>query len=168
MVRLGSRAVRMQEVIRVRHRTPYSLVDVKQVCVESLARRWHGQELVVGVDVAKGELVACVVGPDRSFERPWRIGSPGQIGAVTTTLAELARHCRLVVAMESSGTYGDAFRQALADAGIAVRRGRAQAGEGYNETVDGGPGPHHRQDAAGHRPPGPRGAGAPPGGGGGS
>src|SRR2546428_5827065 len=103
MVRLGSRAVRMQEVIPVRHRTPYSLVDVKQVCVESLARRWHGQELVVGVDVAKGELVACVVGPDRSFERPWRIGSARPIGPGTTPLAGPARRYPLGRAKESRG-----------------------------------------------------------------
>ena len=100
----------MQEVIPVKHRAPYSLVDVKDVSIESLVTRRHGQDLVVGVDVAKGELVACVVGPDRSFERPWRVESPGQVRTLVGKLAELRRHCPLAVAMESSGTYGDGRR----------------------------------------------------------
>jgi hypothetical protein len=103
MVRLGSRTGRVQEVIPVRHRAPYSLVDVKDVSVESLVTRRRGGELVVGVDVAKAGLVACVVGPDRSFERPWRVESPGQVRTLVERLAELRRHCPLSVAMESSG-----------------------------------------------------------------
>lgn len=138
----------MQEVIPVRNRTPYSLVDVNEVSVPALAQRRRGQDLVVGVDVAKGELVACVVGPDRSFERPWRVKSPGQVRTLVGKLEELRRHLPLAVAMESSGTYGDAFRQALADAGIEVRRVSAKAVKDYSETFDGVPSQHDGKDAA--------------------
>ena len=93
----------MQEVIPVKHRTPYSLVNVNQICTQSLSQRWRGQELVIGVDIAKAELVACVVCPDRSFERPWRVRSPQQIPLLLQRLSELRQHCRIKVAMESSG-----------------------------------------------------------------
>jgi transposase len=148
MVRLGSRANRVQEVIPVRHRTPYSLVDVNDVSVPSLAQRRRGQELVVGVDVGKGELVACVVGPGRSFERPWRVKSPGEVATLVGKLAELRRDCPLAVAMESSGTYGDVLRQALADAGVEVRRVAAKAVKDYSETFDGVPSQQDGKDAA--------------------
>ncbi len=138
----------MQEVIPVSNRTPYSLVDVNEVSVPSLAQRRHGQDLVIGVDVAKGELVACVVGSDRSFERPWRVKSPGQVRTLVDQLTQLRRHCPLVVAMESSGTYGDVLRQALADAGVEVRRVSAKAVKDYSETFDGVPSQHDGKDAA--------------------
>ena len=138
----------MQEVIPVSNRTPYSLVDVNDVGVEGVAARRRGQELVVGVDVARAELVACVVGPGRSFERPWRVKSPGQVRALVEKLTELRRHCPLAVAMESSGTYGDVLRQALADAGVEVRRVSAKAVKDYSETFDGVPSQHDGKDAA--------------------
>ena len=79
MVWLGSRTNRMQEVIPVKHRSPYSLVDVNAVCVESLITTHRGRACALGVDVAKGELVTCLVSSDRSFARPWRVSSPQQV-----------------------------------------------------------------------------------------
>ena len=113
MVWLGSRTVRVQEVIPVKRKTPYSLVAVNQISVESLSAARTGQPCIVGVDVAKAELVACPYWPDRSFDRPWRVDSPGQIGLFVQRLKELSVRCPVVVAMESSGTYGDVLRQAL-------------------------------------------------------
>ncbi len=104
--------------------------------------------MVVGVDVAKGELIACLVGDDRSFDRPWRVKSPGQVGVLVSKLLELRAQCPLVVAMESSGTYGDPFRQACSDAGIAVVRVSAKAVKDYSETFDGVPSQHDGKDAA--------------------
>jgi len=148
MVWLGSRTNRVQEVIPVKHRSPYSLGNVNAVCIESLTRTRVGQELVVGVDVAKAELVACAVWPDRSFERPWRVKSPDQVRLFVSRLLEVQKHCPLKVAMESSGTYGDVLRQALADAGIEVRRVSAKAVKDHSETFDGTPSQHDGKDAA--------------------
>ena len=61
----------MQEVIPVRRKNPYSLVDVNQVDIEQLTASRRGQAVIVGADVAKRGHVACLVWPDRSFERPW-------------------------------------------------------------------------------------------------
>lgn len=138
----------MQEVIPVKKRSPYSLVDVKGVKLDGLIGRLSGQSCVVGVDVAKKELVACVYGPERQFERPWRIEAPGQVRLLVERLQELGRHCKLKVAMESSGTYGDALRQALTDAGIAVERVSSKAVKDHAETFDGVASQHDGKDAA--------------------
>ena len=100
---LGSRTNRMQEVIPVKHRSPYSCVNVNDVSIAEMVNRRRGQKLVIGVDVAKGELVACLVGPDGTFDRPWKIKSPDQVRLLVSKLVELREDCPLVVAMESIG-----------------------------------------------------------------
>jgi transposase len=138
----------VQEVIPVRRKNPYSLTDVNQIDIGPLTAERSGQTATVGVDVAKGELVAYLVWPDRSFERPWRAKSPGQVRALVAKLLELRAHCPVVVAMESSGTYGDPLRQALSDAGVEVRRVSAKAVKDHSETFDGVPSQHDGKDAA--------------------
>jgi transposase len=117
----------VQEVIPVKRKNPYSLIDVNTISIEALTRDRPGQKAAAGVDVAKGELVVCVVWPDRSFERPWRVKSPQETGLVVAMLLELDKCCPVTVAMESSGTYGDSLRQALDDAGLPVDRVSAKA-----------------------------------------
>jgi len=53
-----------------------------------------------------------------------------------------------VVAMESSGTYGDALRQALSDNGIEIQRVGGKAAHDYAEVFDGVPSQHDGKDAA--------------------
>jgi transposase len=139
---------RVQEVIPVKRKNPYSLVDVNEISIEVVARGRLGQKAVVGVDVAKVELVLCVVWPDRVFERPWRVKSPEQLRLAVSKLLELKQSCPVTVAMESSGTYGDAFRQALNDAGIGVERVSAKAVKDDSEGFDGVPSNHDGKDAA--------------------
>jgi transposase len=138
----------MQEVIPVRRKNRYSLLDVNQILIDPLVQSRVGQTATVGVDVAKGEQVACVVWSDRSFERPWRIKSPRQVRLLVQKLIELKGRCPVVVVMESSGTYGDPLRQALSDAGIEVRRVSAKAVKDHAETFDGVPSQHDGKDAA--------------------
>jgi transposase len=148
MVWLGSRTVRVQEVIPVKRKTPYSLVDVNRIDVEAIISVRKGQAVIVGVDVAKKELVACLYWPDRSFDRPWRIESPGQIRLFIETLKQLSLSCPLAVAMESSGTYGDVLRQALSDNGLEVKRVSSKAVKDHAETFDGVPSQHDGKDSA--------------------
>jgi hypothetical protein len=139
----------VQEVIPVKRKTPYSLVDVNRVSIESIVSSRAGQPSIVGVDVAKDQHAACLYWPDRSFERPWRVESPGQIGLLVEKLVELSRSCPLVVALESSGTYGDVLRQALSDRGIEVQRvsrGRTKGSLSFSAlTFARAVGPIHRQ-----------------------
>jgi transposase len=50
--------------------------------------------------------------------------------------------------MESTGTYGDALRQALSDAGLSVDRVSGKAAGDYAEIFDGVPSKHDGKDAA--------------------
>ena len=132
----------------MKRRSPYSVVDVKAVDVESIIHLRSGQPCSVGTDVAKNEAVLCLYWPDKTFDRPWRVRLPGEVALVTRKLLELKAHCPLVLAMESSGTYGDVLRQAAADAGIEVRRVSGTAVKGHAEAFDGVPSQHDGKDAA--------------------
>ena len=59
MVWLGSRTLRVREVSAVRRKTLYSLF-VNRISFESIVAARKGQALIVGVDVAKIELIACL------------------------------------------------------------------------------------------------------------
>ena len=63
-------------------------------------------------------------------------------------LKQVSAGRKLVVAMESSGTYGDALRQALADHQIKVQRVGGKAAHDYAEVFDGVPSQHDGKDAA--------------------
>ena len=139
---------RVQEVIPVKRRSPYSVVDVKSVSVESIVRARSGQSCHVGIDVAKNEAVLCLYWPDKTFDRPWRVRLPGEVGVVTQKLLELKAHCPPVRAMEPWGPSGAVRGQAPADAGIEVRRVSGVAVKGHAEAFDGVPSQHDGKDAA--------------------
>jgi transposase len=63
-------------------------------------------------------------------------------------LRQLRAERGLRVALEPSGTYGDALRQALTDAGLEVRRVSPKAAHDYAEVFDGVPSQHDGKDAA--------------------
>jgi transposase len=140
--------IRVQEVIPVSKSKPYSSVSVKSVEVGVLVAEHRCQACVVGIDVAKFELMGVLRWPDGSFQRPWRIANPGEVGLLVGKLVELRSSCPVTVAMESSGTYGDAVRQALGDASIVVHRVSAKAVKDQAETFDGAPSQHDGKDAA--------------------
>ena len=63
-------------------------------------------------------------------------------------LQDLAAVRPLVVAMESTGTYGDALRGKLTEAKLEVHRVGSQAAHDYAEIFDGVPSQHDGKDAA--------------------
>jgi transposase len=132
----------------VKRKNPYSQINVNEVSISQLLRDRAGQKVAVGVDVSKAELTLCLVWREKDFERPWRTKSPGQIPLAISMLLELNRQCPVTVAMESSGTYGDAFRQALDDAGLPVQRVSGKAVKDDSEGFDGVPSSHDGKDAA--------------------
>ena len=107
-----------------------------------------GQDLMVGSDVGKYQLCAVGRWPDGAFERPWDIANPEQIPALVALLRQLGARHRVTVALEPSGTYGDALRQALGDASIPVLRVSPKAAHDYAEVFDGVPSQHDHKDAA--------------------
>jgi transposase len=128
-------------------REAYRTVDVKQVLIESLVADKPAAPVVVGIDVAKKESLSVVRWSNGEFERPWRAKTPEEVPVLVDRLRGLARD-PVVIAMESTGTYGDALRQALTDAGLTVHRVSGKAVHDYAEIFDGVPSQHDGKDAA--------------------
>jgi transposase len=129
-------------------REAYRAVDVKQVLVGSLVADKPAAPATVGVDMAKGESQTVVRWQNGDFERPWRAQMPEEVPVLVERLQELAQGRPLVIAMESTGTYGDALRQALTDAKLTVHRVSGKAVHDYAEIFDGVPSQHDGKDAA--------------------
>jgi transposase len=129
-------------------REAYRTVAVKQVLVESLVMDNRRRSAVVGVDVAKRDLIATLRWSDGRFERPWRVENPGEIRDLIHRLEWLAEGRSLMISLESTGTYGDALRQALTDAKLNVHRVSGKAVHDYAEIFDGVPSQHDGKDAA--------------------
>ena len=126
----------------------YAAVAVNRVLLEQLAQGRQGQEVVVGADIGKYEILAVARWAAGDFARPWRIHNPEEIPQLVGLLVQLARGRRLRVALEPSGTYGDALRQALHDAGLEALRVSPKAAHDYAEIFDGVPSQHDGKDAA--------------------
>jgi transposase len=125
----------------------YGSIAVNQVDVATFAHGHDGQDLVVGMDIGKYRMMATLRWADATFARPWRVGNPTEIPEMVRRMVLLSRGRRLMVALEPSGTYGDALRQALHDAGIAVQRVSPKAAHDYAEVFDGVPSQHDGKDA---------------------
>jgi transposase len=108
----------------------------------------EGQAVHIGLDVGKQEVLAVVRWADGRFERPWLVKNPDEIGEFVGLLSRVNSERRSVTAMEPTGTYGDALRQALSDAGLRVDRVGAKAAHDYAEIFDGVPSQHDGKDAA--------------------
>jgi transposase len=104
--------------------------------------------VTAGLDAGKGHTVVVLRDVRGEFPRPWKVRQPQDIALATAHLVELSRHRPLVVALEPTGTYGDPFRQALCDAGLAVHRVSPKATSDYAEVFDGVPSQHDGKDAA--------------------
>jgi hypothetical protein len=126
----------------------YGSVAVNQVDGQKLAKTRPGEKVVVGLDVGKYQLMAVPRWSDGTFERPWRVSNPEEIPELVSLLKRLGCGRQLSVALEPSGIYGDALRQALADARLSVQRISPKAAHDYAEVFDGVPSQHDGKDAA--------------------
>jgi transposase len=126
----------------------YRALAVKHVALDRLLAGRADCPARVGLDISKDEVRAVLRWPDGQFERPWRSANPGQVRELTELLRQLAQGRDLVVALEPTGTYGDALRQALHDAGVLVHRVSPKVAHDYAEVFDGVPSQHDGKDAA--------------------
>jgi transposase len=126
----------------------YAATRVNYVEVTKLLVGRDGVAATVGIDVGKYELLAVCRWADGQFTRPWRVQNPNELGALVALLQQVRADRPLVVALEPSGTYGDALRQALADSGFVVHRVGTKAAHDYAEVFDGVPSQHDGKDAA--------------------
>jgi hypothetical protein len=102
-------------------RKAYRGIGVNEVAVDRLLEGKEGQSAVVGVDVGKHRFLSVCRWSDGVFERPWKVSNPSEIGVYVRLLERVGQGRKLVVAMESSGTYGM----------VCVRRWR-MPGSGWN------------------------------------
>jgi len=126
----------------------YRATRVNDVDWEKLARGNEGLDITLGIDVGKRDLWPVCRWASGRFERPWRVKNPEEIPTLIALVRRMSTDRKVVVVMESSGTYGDALRQALADAKIAVLRVSNKAAHDYAEIFDGVPSQHDGKDAA--------------------
>lgn len=126
----------------------YRATKIKHVDWEKVVQGRDGQACWVGNDVSKNDALAVLRWPDGSFERPCRLENPLEVTTWSTILAQLATGRTLIVALEPSGTYGDALRQALGDAGLTPHRVSPKAVSDFAEVFDGVPSQHDGKDAA--------------------
>ena len=129
-------------------RRTYRAIPVKQVNLELVSEGQGRQGVHVGFDVGKAEVLAVVRWADGRFERPWLVKNPDEIQVLVGLLTQMAAERPLILAMEPTGTYGDALRQALSDAGLQLDRVGAKAAHDYAEIFDGVPSQHDGKDAA--------------------
>lgn len=129
-------------------RRAYRSTSVKKVVLEKVLESAPAGDVHVGMDVGKGEIFTVVRWADETFERPWKAENPTEVMPLVAVLKILAKDRGVTIAMESTGTYGDAMRQALCDAGLCVHRVSGKAAHDYAEIFDGVPSKHDGKDAA--------------------
>ena len=125
----------------------YRTTDVNQMNWAQIAKQAGEQAGGFAVDVAKGKFVGALMKPDRSVLKTIKWRHPEQTAElVHGLLSQLGAH-RLEVAMEPSGTYGDALRWLFVTHGVAVYRLSPKRVHDSAEVFDGVPSLHDAKAA---------------------
>jgi transposase len=145
--RNGFRRVRVWEVIPVNKSKLYRSVPVKQVDPEKAVFGHRDQCVEAGLDFGKHWIFVAFRFRNETYARPWRARNPLEVRLLVELLKRIGERVKLKVAMESTGTYADSFRQAMHDAGMAVYRVSSKASHDWAESFDGVPSQHDGKDA---------------------
>jgi transposase len=127
---------------QIKRRRPYRTVVVKPEMSVALLRRTKSEQLVVAIDVAKEKMVAAVMDHEESVLVTVKWSHPRQSEAFYDFVEELASERQIDVAMEPTGTYGDALRFHLNERGIAVYQVSPKLVHDARELYDGVPSSH--------------------------
>jgi transposase len=126
----------------------YRAVDVNHLELASWLPQRSEAVVHAGLDVGK-EFIWCTLRWGvNDFDRPWRVRNPFEVARLAELLSAVGHGRRLLVALEPTGTYGDALRQALQQAGLEVHRVSPKSAADYAEVFDGVPSQHDGKDAA--------------------
>jgi len=125
----------------------YRAISVKNVNLNSVEELADGP-VTIGLDVSKDEIFAVVRDGTGEFLRPWKAKQPTELRALVELFQKLSEVRPLVIGLESTGTYGDAVRQAMTDIGLDIQRVSGKAKSDYEEIFDGVPSAHDGKDAA--------------------
>jgi transposase len=131
-------------------RRAYKRVKVNAVEVDSLLSAAIGKHsAVLGLDIGKDEIVACLRWGMDDYERPWSVCNPVEIRELVELCKKIVNHgVELTIALESTGTYGDCVRLAMTKAGLSIKRIGGKHVSDYAEAFDGVPSQHDGKDAA--------------------
>ena len=131
----------------MRKRTTYRAVQIKDVKVEKLKEVVEGQAVTLAVDGAKEVPLAAVMKSPDDVILTMKWNQPSEMEEVVELLGRLGAR-ELQVAMEATGTYGDALRAHLWAAGIEVYRVSSKRVHDLAEVHDGVPSRHDAKSAA--------------------
>jgi transposase len=126
----------------------YRAIDVNQIPLARLLQLRHEPLVHAGLDVGKDHILCVLRWAAHDFERPWRCRNPADLARLAQALQAVGQGRRLTVALEPTGTYGDALRHALRQAGLTAHRVSPKAAADYAEIFDGVPSQHDGKDAA--------------------
>jgi transposase len=126
----------------------YRAVDVNRVEPGPWLQARGDSPVHAGLDVGKESIFCTLRWSTDDFDRPWRARNPSEVIRLVELLSVIGQGRRLIVAMEPTGTYGDALRQALQHAGLQVHRVSPKNASDYAEVFDGVPSQHDGKDAA--------------------
>jgi transposase len=122
-------------------------VNAFQAC--SIRREDAGARLVVGVDVAKVDMVAAFAASDRRILTTVRWKAPAENAMLLSILRQFrAAEMVVEVVMEPSGTYGDVLRHQLQTDGFPVFMVNGKRTFDAKELYDGVPSLHDAKSAA--------------------
>src|SRR5580704_4780322 len=137
----------VQEVIPMKSRA-YRAVDVNRVEVGSWLEERGDTGVFVGLDVGKESIFCTLRWSGNDFDRPWLVRNPSGVVRLAELLSAVGKGRHMIVAMEPTGTYGDALRQALERAHLQVHRVSPKNASDFAEVFDGVPSQHDGKDAA--------------------
>jgi transposase len=131
----------------------YRAVPVKTAPLRFLKHVARRSTVHVGIDIGKNKLYVVIrwTAPrakHSAYEQPWFVENPNELSELTKKLQKIAKQNPTVIGIESTGSYGDPLRQALADAGLSVFQVRTKVTHDYAEVFDGVPSQHDGKDAS--------------------
>lgn len=127
----------------------YRAISVNHERVETLIGAIPAQRVAVGIDIAKTRQFAALMTEDGDVHGTIRWEHPRESPDFLALLSQLRQQgCQVEVAMEPSGTYGDALRAAVLDAGVPVFRVNPKRSHDAAEVYDGVPSLHDAKSAA--------------------
>ncbi len=131
-----------------RRKRSYRAIDVKRFDQEKLAKEVAGKYIVFAVDIAKKkDYGVFMTGGRRQKLATIKWEKLDESLAVLDLLKKLPAGQLVEVAMEPTGTYGDAFRVLAQDAGIPVYQVGAKRTHDAAEAWDGVPSMHDAKAA---------------------
>lgn len=126
----------------------YKATNVKKIDIEKLQKEVKGQDIVLGVDVAKEDFMAAIMDKDRNVIKTIKWKHPLESHLLLDLILRKLRWHSLEVAMEPSGTYGDSLRAQFLGNGISVFRVSPKRCHDAAEVFDGVPSMHDAKASA--------------------